>query len=73
MGPRGPVEVKYLSKGDRVAPYPDMADDDRLTPTMIRSICFQLDLHCQDVIGEDLSFLPVDGVEFVDPDDEQAN
>jgi hypothetical protein len=50
-GPKGPVTVRYLqSPSGVVQPLPDMADDERLGPTELGSLCRTLDIkgyeHC---------------------------
>ena len=45
MGPKGPFKVRYLIRAEnRVAPLLDLADDQMLTPNVIRSLCVQLDI-----------------------------
>jgi hypothetical protein len=38
VGPRGPVDVRYLRRGMVIYPLPNLPDDWRLTPTLVASI-----------------------------------
>ena len=52
-GPRGPIEVRVLVRtGEdgkkKIAVIPDLKDDDHLIPTVLRSLCVQLNIPPKD-------------------------
>jgi len=53
VGPRGKATIDYLRRTlpngpTRIAIVPDISDDDRLTPTQLRSLCYALDILPED-------------------------
>lgn len=44
VGPEGPVEWKYLLRGDRIGVLPEIADDETLAPTKLRELIADLNL-----------------------------
>lgn len=52
-GPRGPVHAKVLVRigkdgKKKIAVIPDLKNDDHLMPTVLRSLCVQLDIPPKD-------------------------
>ncbi len=47
-GPRGDVILRYLQRDSRIVPLVDIDEGEVLTPTVLRSLCQQLDIPCEE-------------------------
>ena len=57
VGPKGALPFRYLRRGTGpIAPLPDIADTDRLTPTQLSNLCRLLDIDPSE-FGFTLGFL----------------
>ena len=48
IGPQAPVVWKYLKRGEHIGMLPEIQDDEKLTPTVLKSLIADLNLPPMD-------------------------